>query len=150
MGKPTWWKGEPGQCMLEAVCGLLMQLPSEGPKGVSDSDLEQFFVGWDQDNSGAIDLTELMEFLKRPVQQIGRRASSIKPPPARTTMSDDQAASRIAAGMKGMHVRRELARGNSDRFLDPTRDEKLGERRARTAHPRLYKLHRYGVRSACG
>ena len=43
----------------------------------------------------------------------------------------DAAAVRIQAGLKGAHVRRELARGNCEKYADADRAEKLERRRER-------------------
>ena len=46
-------------------------------------------------------------------------------------MSEDEAAAKIAAGMKGLHTRKELAKGNSARFADADRGAKIEARRQR-------------------
>jgi len=40
-------------------------------------------------------------------------------------MSDEQASAKIAAGMHGIHVRREIRKGNKDKFLDQDRQAKI-------------------------
>ena len=44
-------------------------------------------------------------------------------------MTEDNAALKIAAAMKGVHTRKELAKGNIERFADPKRIHKLQARR---------------------
>ena len=50
--------------------------------------------------------------------------------------SEDEAATKINARMKGVYVRRELARGRSDRFADQSHQAKVGDRK-------LQRLHRW-------
>ena len=40
-------------------------------------------------------------------------------------MDQDTAAAKITAGIKGLHVRNEMKRGNSERFVDPEHDSKV-------------------------
>jgi len=49
-------------------------------------------------------------------------------PTKKAAMTDDEASAKIAAGMKGVHVRKELERGNVDKFKDPTHDAKVAKK----------------------
>merc|ERR1719473_220872 len=40
-------------------------------------------------------------------------------------MTDEQASAKIAAGLKGMHTRKQLKQGNVEKFADPTHEAKL-------------------------
>ena len=51
-------------------------------------------------------------------------------------MTENEASAKITAGMKGMHTRKELAKGNTDRFADADRDAKLEAKKA--AGVRMY------------
>ena len=44
-------------------------------------------------------------------------------------MSEEQAASKIGAGLKGAHVRRELRQGKADKYADADRAEKVSRRK---------------------
>ena len=46
-------------------------------------------------------------------------------------MTEDEAATKITAGMKGMHTRSELAKGNAGRFADGARSDKIAARKQR-------------------
>ena len=48
-------------------------------------------------------------------------------------MTEDEAAAKIAAGMKGLHTRSELAKGNAERFADGERGAKIAARNERIA-----------------
>jgi Ca2+-binding EF-hand superfamily protein len=114
-------------------------LQETGPKRVADADLEYFFRTHDRDMSGTIEVSELVDFLQMPVdtgvaQRVVRRSQTM-PAAKAAAMSDDEAAARISAGMKGMYVRKQMAQGNQERFADPSHGDKVGGKR-------LHRLHR--------
>jgi len=53
------------------------------------------------------------------------RDEKLNGPHRRHPMSDEQASAKIAAGMHGIHVRREIRKGNKDKFLDQDRQAKI-------------------------
>ena len=66
-----------------------------------DTDLEHFFIAYDEDLSGTIEVSELVDFLKQPIHMIGQGKRPISrsvsmPAPKAAAMSDDEAAAERA------------------------------------------------------
>jgi hypothetical protein len=59
------------------------------------------------------------------------RAPASRPMPSR----QDAAASKITAGVKGLHTRKQLKAGNVERFTDGDRERKINDRKQRAAKP---------------
>ena len=64
-------------------------------------------------------------------QSLERHAQAKPPVEARRRLSEEEAAVRISAGLKGMHVRRQVRRGHAVRFADPQHSAKVHARKAR-------------------
>jgi hypothetical protein len=47
-------------------------------------------------------------------------------------IDQDTAAAKITAGIKGLHVRNELKRGNSERFVDPEHASKVQQKQQKS------------------
>ena len=46
-------------------------------------------------------------------------------------MSPDEASAKITAGMRGLHVRKELKKGNAEKFVDPQHGAKVAAKKGK-------------------
>ena len=97
--------------------------------GELEAEASKILARVDRNADGVLGFAEFEEYFRRTCKSIAKfrksKAGASRPTPSR----QDAAASKITAGVKGLHTRKQLKAGNVERFKDGDRERKIEKRK---------------------